>query len=251
MPEQKTFWSRALGTAVVVGCSACGLDRSDSATAHRAAGGAGDHDRQVAPRAGRAQGRDRQAAGRRARAQYRRCAARRHPARVAACGLLRARRGDAARIRGRDLPLPLRRLERERPDHACAMRAMETKWGSTTPTKAGWRWTGEATAASSLFLSSSPSRRCHFAIDSFGILVERPVAPLRVHLDPARLRSQHDVRVLGRHRSSVSIADACGCTRSGHCGSHSHSALPQRLQKCRRPELRVRLPVSSSSMRAR
>jgi hypothetical protein len=51
--------------------------------------------------------------------------------------------------------------------------------------------------------------------------------------------------------SAVSIADACGCTRSGQFGSHSQSGLPQRLQKCRRAELRLTRCVSSSRMRAR
>ena len=33
--------------------------------------------------------------------------------------------------------------------------------------------------------------------------------------------------------SGVSMAEACGWTRSGQLGSYTHKALPQRLQKLR------------------
>ena len=85
----------------------------------------------------------------------------------------------------------------------------------------------------------------------FRVLVELPVPALaststQLAFDPSMM-----CVCSGGTGSAVSIADACGCTRSGQFGSHSQSGLPQRLQKCRRAELRVRLPVSSSRMRAR
>src|SRR5690606_42029998 len=64
--------------------------------------------------------------------------------------------------------------------------------------------------------------------------------------------SLHDaLPISGAAGSSVSIADANGCTRSGQRGSQSHSALPQRRQKLRSPGLTADSPVAASCSLAR
>ncbi len=95
-------------------------------------------------------------------------------------------------------------------------------------------------------LHSRRRRRCHCAIDFSGYPSNcRSCGPAWTGTQLTFEPSIKCVRSDGTGRS-VSIAEANGCTSSGHCGSHSHSALPYFLQTCRRPELGVIFPVAPS-----
>src|SRR5262245_61126572 len=83
---------------------------------------------------------------------------------------------------------------------------------------------------------------CHCASDILGYSLKHGSLGLPSILTHRALEPTRQCTFSGGTGSGVSIAPAWGWTSSGQVGSHTHSALPQPVQKCRRAVL-TRVPL--------